>query len=135
MNTGHRDSPTDDSAPSRRAWLPWAFAAVAVASALVALVIARPRGAPEERHWSEMVWLTASARPSSAIFVDGKKYVDRGEVRDLELYPGTHEVRVVPADGITPEGQFSLDLDEEGDRQNWCFEYRGGAWRAESCGP
>jgi hypothetical protein len=137
MNTGHDDSPNDDSTSSPRAWLPWAMAALAVAGVLVLLVVARPRSTSNagSGHWGESVWLTASARPTSAIHVDGKKYVDRGEVRDLELDPGAHEIRLVPADGITPEGQFSLELDEEGDRQSWCFEYRGGAWQAERCGP
>jgi len=85
--------------------------------------------------YGESVWLTASARPSSAIFVDGKQYVARGEVRDLELDTGPHEVRLVPVDGTTPEGLFSVVLDEEGERQNWCFVFRSGAWQAERCGP
>lgn len=137
MNTDHRDSPTDDSPPDARAWLPWAMVAVAVAGVLVVLVVSQPRSSTRttEGHWSESVWLTASARPASAIYVDGEKYVNRGEVRDLELDPGTHEVRLVPADGITPEGQFSLELDEEGERQSWCFEFRSGAWQAARCGP
>lgn len=137
MNTGHRDSPTADPPPPPRAWLPWAMAALAVAGVLAALVFARPRGTTSEGEGprGESVWLTASARPASAIFVDGEKYVNRGAVRDLELDPGTHEVRLVPADGITPEGRFDLDLNVEGDRQSWCFEYRGNAWRSERCGP
>ncbi len=135
MNTGHRDSSNEDSTPAARAWLPWAVAALAVVAALVGLAVARSHSAPEQggEHWGESVWLTASARPSSAIYVDGEKYVNRGEVRDLELEPGAHEVRLVPADEITPEGLFTLDLDEEGDRQKWCFDYRGGAWQAERC--
>ncbi len=118
-------------------WLPWAVAGLSTAVMVVVLVLWQPWSAPpaEEDRLGESVWLTASARPASAIHVDGKLYVNRGEVRDLELEPGTHQVRLVPVDGITPEGLFSLELEEEGDRQQWCFEYRGGAWQAQRCGP
>lgn len=134
MNSGDQESPNDVSA--QRAWLPWAMAAAAVAGVLLVLwIVASPSAETDAGHWGESVWLTASARPSAAIYVDGKKYVNRGEVRDLELDAGAHEVRLVPVDGITPEGQFDLVLDEEGERQNWCFEYRGGAWQVERCGP
>ena len=127
----------DKASAPPRVWLPWAVAGISTLAMVLVLVLWHPWSPTPAvgEYLGESVWLTASARPSSAIHVDDKLYANSGQVRDLELSPGTHQVRIVPVDGITPEGLFSLELKEEGERQQWCFEYRSGAWQAQRCGP
>jgi len=75
--------------------------------------------------------LTITTKPWAAVFVDGQQRADQGVLRNLELPLGTHPIRVVPSDGITPEGEFTVTFDEGGEVQKWRFEYRTEGWHAE----
>ena len=75
--------------------------------------------------------LTVTTKPWAAIHVDGEQRADQGVLRNLDLSLGTHRIRVVPSDGVTPEGEFFVTFDEGGEVQKWRFEYRTEGWHAE----
>ena len=75
--------------------------------------------------------LTVTTKPWAAIHVDGEQRADQGVLRNLDLSLGTHRIRVVPSDGVTPDGEFTVTFDEGGEVQKWRFEYRTEGWHAE----
>ncbi len=74
--------------------------------------------------------LFVTTDPWGEIYVDEQLRATEGLLQNLQVDLGTHRIRVVPADGATPEGFFEIEAGEDGEQLRWRFEYRDDSWHA-----
>jgi serine/threonine protein kinase len=74
--------------------------------------------------------LTVTTDPWGEIYVDEQLRATEGLLQNLQVDLGTHRIRVVPADGATPEGYFEIEVGEDGEQLRWRFEYHDDSWHA-----
>ena len=74
--------------------------------------------------------LFVTTDPWGEIYVDEQLRATEGLLQNLQVDLGTHRIRVVPADGATPEGFFEIEAGEDGEQLRWRFEYNDDSWHA-----